>query len=118
MKKKKQTCSENYLERIPYRTLDTWSADENGIVTLEMENKGVVNRIFQKLFHKPKVSYVHMEKSGSYLWQQMDGTLTVLQLSEKADSELGREENRVYAVAEYMRILESYHFIDFREHKA
>ncbi len=117
MKQKKRVSSENYLERIPYRTLETWSADENGIVTLEKENTGVCNRIFQKLFRKPKISYVHLEKSGSYLWKQMDGTLTIAQLSEKADEDLGHEENRVYGVAEYMRILESYHFIAFRNQK-
>ena len=117
MKKKQQGLSDNYLERIPYRVLNTWSLDENGIVTLEMENKGVWNNIFQKLFHKPKISYVHLEKSGSYLWQQIDGKLTIAQLSEKADEEFGHEKNRVYGVAEYMRILESYHFIAFQEHE-
>ena len=119
MKKKQKKTSENYLERIPKRPEKYgYSVGEDKIVTLEIENKGVLNKIFQKLFHKPKVSYVHMEKSGSYLWKQMDGVMTIAELSKKADEELGHEENRVYGAAEYMRILESYHFIAFPEQKA
>ena len=30
--------------------------------TLEIENKGIVNKICQKLFKKPKISYVHLDK--------------------------------------------------------
>ena len=46
MAKKKQS-GENYLEKIP--TLADkfrWTADENGIVTVEIDNKGFFNRIF------------------------------------------------------------------------
>ena len=43
MKAKK---SENYLERKPLRKESIgWKTEENGFVTLEIENKGVFNRI-------------------------------------------------------------------------
>ena len=58
MKKKKQKTSENYLERIPKRPEHIkWSADEKGIVTLDIENKGVFNRVAQKLLH---LSLIHI----------------------------------------------------------
>ena len=42
--------SENYLDKVPQISYGiNWNIDENLIVTLEIENKGVTNRIFQKL---------------------------------------------------------------------
>ncbi len=55
--KKKEVISKNYLEKIPLRKNGLeWTTDENGIVTLSVENTGFVNRIFQKFFKKPKRS--------------------------------------------------------------
>ena len=45
--KKKNKKDENFLLRIPLRKEGlAWSADENGTVTLEIENKGFYNRLF------------------------------------------------------------------------
>lgn len=63
---KRQRQEENYLERIPLRPTDLkWSADETGLVTLEVENKGWMNRIAQKLLKKPKISYIHLVRSAA-----------------------------------------------------
>ena len=52
--KKKNVITKNYLESIPMRHPEIkWSKDEDGIVTLEIENTGFVNRLAQKLFKKP-----------------------------------------------------------------
>lgn len=49
MKKKKQ--QKNYLDLIPERAPElTWNSDDEGIITLEVENTGAFNRIAQKLF--------------------------------------------------------------------
>ena len=41
MKKKKNVISQNYLEKIPVRPETIkWSVDEDGIVTLDIENTG------------------------------------------------------------------------------
>ena len=46
----------NYLDKIPEKNKDIkWKKDENGVVTLEIKNKGVMKRITQILFKKPKV---------------------------------------------------------------
>ena len=50
MKKKKEIISQNYLEKIPVRpTHIEWSADEEGIITLDIENTGLFNCMAQKL---------------------------------------------------------------------
>lgn len=114
MKKKKQ--QKNYLDLIPERSSGlTWSADEEGIVVLEVENTGVFNRMAQKLFKKPKYTKVHMEKYGSFLWPLIDGEKTVMELADLQKEEFGDEVEPLYPrVVKYMQIMESYHFIRFK----
>ena len=74
MKKNNNVISENYLERKPARPEGiSWSADENGIVTLDIENTGAFNRIAQKLLKKPKVTHIHLDEIGSFVWPLLDG---------------------------------------------
>ena len=55
--KKKNIISKNYLEKIPSRPDSIeWNTDGEGIVTLEIKNTGLANKIAQVLFKKPKVS--------------------------------------------------------------
>ena len=118
MKKKKR--QQNYLDLIPERALElSWSKDEEGIVTLEVENTGIFNRIEQKLFKRPKYTKVHMEKYGSFLWPLIDGERTVMELADLQKEEFGEEVEPLYPrVVKYMQIMESYNFIKLKEEKA
>ena len=108
--------SENYLEKKPLRNPDlVWSADGEGIVTLEIENKGIFNRIAQKIFKKPKISYVHLDKNGSFVWQAIDGERNISDIAELVDSEFGEAAQPLYErLAKYFKILESYGFVKFK----
>lgn len=114
MKKKKQ--QKNYLDLVPERSSAlTWSSDEEGIIVLEVENTGAFNRVAQKLLKKPKVTKVHMEKYGSFLWPLIDGEKTVMELADLQKEEFGEEVEPLYPrVVKYMQIMESYHFIRFK----
>ena len=118
MKKKKK--QQNYLDLIPERASElSWSKDEEGIITLEVENTGVFNRIAQKLFKRPKYTKVHMEKYGSFLWPLIDGERTVMELADLQKEEFGEEVEPLYPrVVKYMQIMESYNFIKLKEEKA
>ncbi len=107
---------ENYLERIPVRADEIgWTKDETGIVTLEKENKGVFNRIFQVLLKKPKISYIHLDETGSLVWQLMDHRKNIIAIGEEVEKELGEKAHPLYErLAEYFRILESYGFIKWK----
>jgi hypothetical protein len=60
--KKNKPMPANYLEKVLVRNEKIgFSTDEKGIVTLEIENTGAMNRIAQKLFRKPKTSYIHLD---------------------------------------------------------
>ncbi len=113
MKKKNDT---NYLDKIPVHPDIKWSADENGIVTLEIENKGAMNRIAQKLFKKPKVSYIHLDKTGSFVWPLIDGKKSIEDLAKDVDAHFGAEAHPLYErLAQFFRVLDSYKFINWIE---
>lgn len=113
--KKKNTLSENYLDKIPVRSPHLkWTSDESGKVTLEIKNTGFFNRIAQKLFKKPEISYVHLDKTGSFIWPLIDGKTDILSLGEALRKEFGDEAEPLYErLSEFFRILASYNFITF-----
>lgn len=115
MKQKK--LPENYLEYIPSIPLHIqWEADENSIVTLAVENKGVMNRIAQKLFRKPKISYIHLDEFGSFVWQLIDGESTISQMGETVKNRFREAAEPLYPrLAKYFSILESYGFVAFEK---
>ena len=105
--------STNYLDKIPSRN-DTfrWSANEEGIVTLEVDNKGFFHFLAQKLLKKPPVTYVHLDKIGSFVWPLLDGKTDVYALGQKVEAQFGEDAQPLYErLVQYFQILESYHFI-------
>lgn len=115
--KKTKKQSENYLERIPMRPERIkWSTDEEGLVTLEIENTGIFNRVAQKLFKKPKVSYVHLDKMGSFIWPLLDGKKDITALGAPVKEHFGEEAEPLYErLAKFFQILDSYAFLEWKE---
>lgn len=108
--------SENYLKRRPVRSQKLqWSANEEGIITLDIENTGFFNRVAQKLFKKPKVSHVHLDKLGSFVWPMIDGEKDIVALGVLVKEQFGEEAEPLYErLAKYFQILESYSFIEWK----
>ena len=113
MKKK----PENYLEKIPrHKDMLSWSQDENGIVTLEMQNKGAANRIAQLLLKKPKISYIHLEEFGSFVWLTIDGKRDITAIGELVREHFGEKAEPLYErLSTYIKTLHSNGFIDFNK---
>ncbi len=113
MKKKKQ--NENYLERKPAKNPDiNWTVDDKGVVTLEIENKGAFNRVAQKLLKKPKISYIHLDEMGSFVWPIIDGATDITALGEKVEEHFGEKAHPLYErLSKYIQILERYNFVKF-----
>jgi len=89
-----------------------WSKDENGIVTLEIDNTGFFNRLAQLLFRKPKTSYVHLDETGSFLWPELDGKKNITELGILVKERFGEAAEPLYErLAKYFQILNSYGFI-------
>ena len=114
--KKENKVSENYLKRCPIRPERIkWSVDEEGKVTLDIENTGFFNRVAQKLFKKPKVSHVHLDKLGSFVWPLIDGEKDIIALGVLVKERFGEEAEPLYErLAKYFQILESYSFVEWK----
>ena len=114
--KKKNVINKNYLEGVPLRHPDLkWSENDEGLITLEIENKGLMNRISQKIFKRPKISYVHLDEMGSFVWPVMDGEKDLLKIGELVKEHFGQNAEPLYErLAKYFQILESYNFIQWK----
>ena len=115
-KAKKQKAGQNYLERIPARAAGIdWKTDESGIVTLEVPNTGWANRVAQKLFRRPKVSYIHLDELGSFVWPLIDGEKNIIELGVLVKEQFGEKAEPLYPrIAKFFEILKSYGFVSFQ----
>ena len=114
--KKNNKIPENYLEKIPVKAQTIgFSVDEKNLVTLELENKGVFNKIAQKLFKKPRVSYIHLDENGSFVWTRIDGEKSILKIGEEVKEHFGEKAEPLYErLAQFVKTLEAYRFITLK----
>ncbi len=83
-------------------------------MTLEIENVGWANKLAQKLFKRPKVSYVHLDEMGSFIWPLMDGDKDIIALGEDVKEHFGDKAEPLYErLAQFFKILDSYHFVEW-----
>ena len=117
MKKKKNVISKNYLDKRPVRASHLrWSQDDSGLVTLDIDNKGLFNKIAQKLFKKPAVSHIHLDELGSFVWPLIDGERTIFDIGKDVEEHFGEKAQPLYErLAKYFQILDSYRFIEWNE---
>lgn len=104
---------ENYLEKVPVKNPEIgWKADEEGKVTLEIENKGIFNRLFQVILKKPKISFIHLDETGSFVWPLIDGEKDIVEIGKFVEEHFGEKANPLYdRLSQYFQILDSYGFI-------
>ncbi len=111
----KKKAKENYLDKKPLRNPEIeWTTDTKGIITLEIKNKGVFKRITQILLKKPKISYIHLDEMGSFIWPLIDGEKDITALGELVKEHFGEKAEPLYErLAKYIQILASYGFVKF-----
>ena len=114
---KQMKTKENYLEKIPCKNSSIkWSQDESGLVTLEVQNRGFANLLAQKLLKKPKVSFIHLEKFGSFIWTAIDGGRDIIAIGKLVKEQFGEKAEPLYErLSTYMKTLKSNGFIDFNK---
>lgn len=106
----------NYLDFIPIMNpKNSWSQDEQGVVTIHMVHRGFYAAIAQKFFHTPRVSHIKLDEYGSFLWLRIDGEKSVGALAEALREEYGQAAEPLYdRLVHYMQILHNNHFVLFR----
>lgn len=114
MAKQKQ---ENYLEKVPViKQAYRWTKNDEGIVTVEIDNKGFFNRLLQKIAKKPPVTYIHLDANGSFVWQCIDGERDIIKIGELVEEHFGEESHPVYErLVKYFAMLERAGFIEFKK---
>ncbi|MBQ2577744.1 MAG: PqqD family protein [Lachnospiraceae bacterium] len=89
-----------------------WDTDNEGKVTLFVENKGIMNSIMQKIAKKPKVSQIHLDETGSFIWQRIDGMTNIETIAEAVEEHFGENAHPLYErLLKFFEIVESYDFI-------
>lgn len=74
--------NKNYLDYIP-RINQKWKETGKGNIELAIENKGLCNRLTQKLLCKPLKSYISLDKYGSFVWKNINGKNTVYDIGQQ-----------------------------------
>lgn len=106
---------QNVLDFVPVRKIENFSTDDSGVITLEIENKGVFNRIAQKLFKKPKITYIHLDEMGSFVWPLIDGEKDITEIGVFVSEHFGEKAEPLYPrISKYFEILKSYGFVEFK----
>ncbi len=114
---RKSASSENYLDKIASHSEKlTWSQNEDGRVTLHIENKGAIKRLTQILIKKPKVSHIHLDSLGSFVWPLIDGEKSIYEIGVLVEEHFGERAHPTYErLAKYFQVLESNGFITWNE---
>ena len=114
---KNQASQENYVEHIPVICEDKpWEVLEAGLVEITVENTGFYNLIAQKLFKRPRFSFIKLDEYGSFVWQQIDGQRSIYDIGQSLGSTHSGASNQLYErLCKYFGILKSHNFITFKE---
>ena len=117
MGNKNKDKAENYLDYIPVISdKHRWESDEKGNVTIFIENNGVFNRLAQLILKKPKVSQVHLERLGSFIFPLIDGKKSVYDIGLKVKAEFGEEAEPLYPrLSTYIKMLHDYGFVEYKK---
>ncbi|MDO4169075.1 MAG: PqqD family protein [Lachnospiraceae bacterium] len=114
MSKKRNNTDKNYLDHIPKINDKKWEVLEDGMVEVVVENTGFYNTVAQKIFKKPRYSFIKLDEYGSYVWQQIDGEKSIFEIGEKLKKHHKGASNQLYErLATYFGILEKNEYVVF-----
>lgn len=114
MKKQKQ---DNFLSYLPEKNPKFSSRlNDDGRIVLTVPHTGVFDKIAQVLFFQPKQTYLKLDALGSFVWRQIDGSITVEELAQRVDREFGEDAAPLYdRLVAFLQILHRNRFITFQK---
>lgn len=115
MNHKRNNKAANYLDKVPAHSIEYWcGTDEPGRVVILRNNEGLFNRIVQRFFHKPAVSYIHLDEMGSFIWMNINGRRSVYDIAGLVEEHFGEAAEPLYnRLVRYMGTLSKCGFIVF-----
>ena len=108
----------NYLDKVAvYHSDCRFEVSEDHKVTILIEHKGFFFWITQKLLGKPRISQIHLDKMGNYIWRQIDGKRSIYEIAQLVEQEFGEEAEPLYPrIVQYFQMLYRYGFIVWKEY--
>ncbi len=111
---KKKTQDDNYLDRIPVIN-KKYEILEDGIVEVCVENDGFYNSIAQKVFKKPRYSFIKLDEYGSFVWKQIDEQKTIFEIGKLLGEFNEEAKDKLYErLSAFFAILEQHKYITFK----
>ena len=105
----------NKLSKIPVINRDITWKEANGEVVLFRKNKGLFNRFLIILINKPRTSYIHLDKIGSFIWKKLDGNNSVSEIGLALEKEFGSSVFPLYErLIKFLGILKENKIITFK----
>lgn len=90
--------------------------DEKGLITIDIENKGIFDKIAQKLFSKPNLSHIHLDKIGSFIWRSIDSKRNITEIYHSIEEEFGEKEQYLFErTRRFFQSLNAYGLIKFKK---
>ncbi len=108
------------MEFVPYHNPAYKSVvDEEGNVTILQENKGFFCFVTQKLLRKPRISQIHLDEMGNFIWPLMDGERNICQIAELVKEAFGEKAEPLYnRLVTYVDTMERYGFVLLKKDNA
>lgn len=92
MKKRK-----NYLDYIPKRnSYYQYTFNSQNHIEIHIPNQGLCNRIAQIFFKRPKYSRIELNDLGSFVWNSINGTLSIYEIGLNVKEHFGKEAEPLY----------------------
>lgn len=115
----KRKLSKNYLLYIPVRNENySWETNQDARVVVAIPRTGFFNRVAQKFFHKPKVSYIHLDEMGSFIWLLIDGVNTIESIAQQVKRKFGKKAEPLYnRLVTYFKILDNNSLIHYKKER-
>lgn len=113
---KKVKVEENFLDYVPrHNKLFPYQKKENGRIEVKVKNTGLARKATQLLLRKPKYSYIELDDFGSFVWEQMDGERTILDIGEKVKERFQEEAEPLYPrLTKFIKILHNNKYIVYQ----
>lgn len=92
MKQKK-----NYLDCVPkHNPLHSYTLNPQKHIEIKIHNRGFCCKIAQLCFHRPKYSVIELDEFGSFIWECINGTYTIYDISLQVREHFGEKAEPLY----------------------
>ena len=82
---------------------------------MHIENRGAMNKFAQLLLKKPRVSHIHLDEMGSFIWLLFDGEKDITLIGIFVKEHFGDKAEPLYErLSQYIKTLKRYNFIEIK----